>query len=65
MICTEKYLTPAAVTEHCRAHPAGYKVPRHVIVEHTPLPGMASGKIARRQIRDAHPELMQHTQAAG
>jgi fatty-acyl-CoA synthase len=65
IIYTEKHVTPEAVTEHCRAHLAGYKVPRHVIVQHTPLPRMASGKIARRQIRDAHPELMQHTQAAG
>jgi fatty-acyl-CoA synthase len=65
LIYTEKHVTPEAVTEHCRAHLAGYKVPRHVIVQHTPLPRMARGKIARRQIRDAHPELMQHTQAAG
>jgi fatty-acyl-CoA synthase len=65
IIYTEKHVTPEAVSEHCRAHLAGYKVPRHVIVQHTPLPRMASGKIARRQIRDAHPELMQHTQAAG
>jgi fatty-acyl-CoA synthase len=53
------------VTEHCRAHLAGYKVPRHVIIQRTPLPRMASGKIARRQIREAHPELMQHAEAAG
>jgi fatty-acyl-CoA synthase len=65
IIYTEEHLTPEAVTEHCREHLAGYKVPRHVIVQHTPLPRMASGKIARRQIRDAHPELMQPTQAAG
>ena len=65
IIYTEGHLTPEAVTEHCRAHLAGYKVPRRVIVEHTPLPRMASGKIARRQIRDAHPELEKQTQAAG
>jgi acyl-CoA synthetase (AMP-forming)/AMP-acid ligase II len=55
IIYTEKHVTPEGVTEYCRAHLAGYKVPRHVIVQHTPLPRMASGKIARRQIRDAHP----------
>jgi fatty-acyl-CoA synthase len=65
IIYSEDQVTPEAVTEHCRAHLAGYKVPRHVIVQHTPLPRMASGKIARRQIREAHPELMQSTQAAG
>lgn len=65
IIYAESDVTAEAVTEHCRARLAGYKVPRHVIVQHTPLPRMASGKIARRQIRDAHPELSQHTQAVG
>jgi fatty-acyl-CoA synthase len=63
IIYTEQQVTAEEVIEHCRAHLAGYKVPRHVIVQHTPLPRMASGKIARRHIRDAHPELIQHTQA--
>jgi fatty-acyl-CoA synthase len=48
---------PEAVTEFCRARLAGYKVPRRVIVQDTPLIRMASGKIARRKIRDAHPSL--------
>jgi fatty-acyl-CoA synthase len=65
IIYTEERLTQEAITEHCRAHLAGYKLPRHVIVQHTPLPRMASGKIARREIRAAHPELAQPTQAAG
>jgi fatty-acyl-CoA synthase len=65
IIYSEEHVTPEAVTQHCRAHLAGYKVPRHVIVQHTPLPRMASGKIARRQVRDARPELMQSSQAAG
>lgn len=65
VVYAEAEVTPEAVIEHCRAHLAGYKLPRRVIVERTPLPRMASGKIARRQIRDAHPELTQNTQAAG
>lgn len=65
VIHAEGQVTPEAVTEHCRVHLAGYKVPRHVFVEQTPLPRMASGKIARRQIRDGHPELTQSTQAVG
>jgi fatty-acyl-CoA synthase len=65
IIYTEENLTAEAVIERCREHLAGYKVPRHVIVQYTPLPRMASGKIARRQIRDAHPELTHNTQAAG
>lgn len=65
IIYAEKDVTPEAITGHCRAHLAGYKVPRHIIIQHTPLTRMASGKIARRQIRDAHPELLQPTRAAG
>ena len=65
IIYAENDVTPKEITEHCRAHLAGYKVPRHIIIEDAPLPRMASGKIARRQIRNAHPELLQSTQAAG
>jgi fatty-acyl-CoA synthase len=50
-------LEPDAVTAYCQERLAGYKVPRRVIVQDVPLVRMASGKIARRQIRDAHPEL--------
>ncbi|CDO90250.1 hypothetical protein AWC29_26590 [Mycobacterium triplex] len=65
VIYTDADVTAEAVTEHCRTQLAGYKVPRHVIIQHAPLPRMASGKVARRQIRDAHPELTLDTQAAG
>jgi fatty-acyl-CoA synthase len=37
-------------------------VPRHVAVQDRPLERMASGKVARRRIRDAHPELAAATQ---
>ncbi len=65
IIYAEQDATPEAITEYCRGHLAGYKVPRHIIIQHTPLARMASGKIARRQIRDAHPELTRSNQAAG
>ncbi|GAA4546643.1 class I adenylate-forming enzyme family protein [Pseudonocardia xishanensis] len=39
------------IVEHCRAQLAGYKIPRHVVHVAEPLPRMASGKIARREIR--------------
>ncbi|KAA9156760.1 long-chain fatty acid--CoA ligase [Amycolatopsis acidicola] len=50
-------VTAEAIQEHCRARLAGYKVPRHVVLQDEPLERMASGKIARRRIREAHPEL--------
>jgi fatty-acyl-CoA synthase len=58
-------ITAEEVAAHCRERLAGYKVPRHVIVQDQPLERMASGKIARRKIRDAHPGLAATAQPVG
>ena len=58
-------VTAEQVTAHCRERLAGYKVPRQVIVQDQPLERMASGKIARRRIRDAHPGLAVAAQPVG
>ncbi|MEQ3549927.1 class I adenylate-forming enzyme family protein [Pseudonocardia nematodicida] len=47
----------AAVAAHCRTSLAGYKVPRYVIHHSDPLPRTASGKIARRLVRDLYPDV--------
>ena len=47
----------AAVVAHCTAQLAGYKVPRYVVHLDEPLPRMASGKIARREVRDLHADV--------
>jgi fatty-acyl-CoA synthase len=65
VIYATEAVTAGQVTAHCRERLAGYKVPRHVIVEAEPLERMASGKIARRKIRDAHPELAADAQPVG
>jgi fatty-acyl-CoA synthase len=65
VIFAQDAVTAEQVTAHCRERLAGYKVPRHVIVEAEPLERMASGKIARRKIRDAHPELAAAAQPVG
>jgi fatty-acyl-CoA synthase len=65
VIYATEAVTAEQVTAHCRERLAGYKVPRHVIVEAEPLERMASGKIARRKIRDAHPELAADAQPVG
>ena len=65
VIYATEAVTAAEVIKHCRERLAGYKVPRHVIVEAEPLERMASGKIARRKIRDAHPELAGDAQPVG
>jgi fatty-acyl-CoA synthase len=46
-------LTEAAVIEHARAHLAGYKTPKHVVITDA-LPKNPSGKILKRQLRDEH-----------
>lgn len=48
---------PATVVAHCNEHLAGYKVPRYVLYTENPLPRMASGKIARREIRDLYADV--------
>lgn len=58
IVYADRDLAPEDVTTFCKERLAGYKVPRHVVVRDTPLIRMASGKIARRQIRAEYPELV-------
>ncbi|ANA33979.1 AMP-binding protein [Ralstonia mannitolilytica] len=50
-------LTEAALLEHCRAHLTGYKMPRIVEFRHEELPKSTVGKILRRELRDADPDI--------
>ena len=47
-------LTEAEVVEHCNARLADYKVPRYVVFVESEFPRMASGKIAKRELRDLY-----------
>ena len=49
-------LTPADVDAHCRQHLAPYKRPKHVVVVDA-LPKNPSGKILKRDLRQAHAGL--------
>jgi fatty-acyl-CoA synthase len=61
--------TPAAVVKlrrpvpvekivaHCAEHLADYKVPRYVVELDKPLPRMASGKIAKRILKELLPDI--------
>nr|WP_196780908.1 hypothetical protein [Nocardioides sambongensis] len=49
-------LTSEAVLEHARSVLAGYKAPKYVVVAEA-LPKNPSGKILKRQLRDAHADL--------
>jgi long-chain acyl-CoA synthetase len=50
-------LTEPALLEHCRAHLTGYKMPRIVEFRHEELPKSTVGKILRRELRDADPDI--------
>ena len=65
VIYAREAITAEEVTAYCRERLASYKVPRRVIVQDQPLKRMASGKIARRTIRDAHPALAGAAQPVG
>jgi fatty-acyl-CoA synthase len=49
-------LTEQQVIEHTRAHLAGYKTPKHVVVTDA-LPKNPSGKILKRQLREEHAQI--------
>jgi fatty-acyl-CoA synthase len=49
-------LTEQQVIDHTRAHLAGYKTPKHVVITDA-LPKNPSGKILKRQLRDEHADL--------
>ena len=49
-------MTEQDVLDHCRAHLAGYKRPKHVVLA-TSLPKNPSGKILKRSLREKHAGL--------
>ncbi|MGN6574871.1 MAG: AMP-binding enzyme, partial [Nocardioides sp.] len=49
-------LTEQQVIDHTRAHLAGYKTPKHVVVTDA-MPKNPSGKILKRQLREEHARL--------
>jgi fatty-acyl-CoA synthase len=50
-------LTAEEVVAHCNSHLAPYKVPRYVVFEPDPLPRMASGKLAKRELRSKYEDV--------
>lgn len=61
IIYASKPLDPAEIVAHCNARMADYKVPRYITIEAEPLPRLATGKIAKRELKaryaDAHERL--------
>lgn len=50
-------LDEATVVAHCERVLSDYKVPRYVVLNSDPLPRLPSGKIAKREIRDAYRDI--------
>jgi fatty-acyl-CoA synthase len=57
IIYTASSLTAEEVVAHCKRHLAPYKVPRYVLFEAAPLPRMASGKLAKRDLRSRYSDI--------
>jgi fatty-acyl-CoA synthase len=57
VVVADRALTAAQVVEACSARLASYKVPRYLIVQQEPLPRMASGKIARRELQARYGDI--------
>ncbi|BBY79761.1 AMP-binding protein [Mycolicibacterium pulveris] len=51
------HLDEAAVVAHCERVLSDYKVPRYVVLNSDPLPRLPSGKIAKRELRDAYRDI--------
>lgn len=54
VVYAPKGLSAEAVAGYCRSKLAAYKVPRRIRFEEQPLPRMASGKLAKRELRDRY-----------
>ena len=59
LLKASKELDAKDVVEHCNQHLADYKVPRYVVFLDTNLPRMASGKIAKRELRETYANVPQ------
>ncbi|MFF4166289.1 class I adenylate-forming enzyme family protein [Streptomyces sp. NPDC001741] len=58
-------VTPDALRAHVGRSLAGFKVPAHVLVAEEPLPRNATGKVLKRELRDAVQEHVREGQGQG
>ncbi|MGV0834345.1 class I adenylate-forming enzyme family protein [Mycolicibacterium thermoresistibile] len=57
VIYSDSGLSAQAVVDWCNERLADYKVPRYVVFTADPLPRLASGKIAKRELRDTYADI--------
>ncbi len=52
IIYASRPIEPGEVIAHCDARMADYKVPRYVVITDQPLPRLATGKLAKRELKE-------------
>ena len=52
VVVTREPITADALLDHCRAHIAGFKVPREIELRDEPLPKSGPGKVLKTQLRE-------------
>ena len=61
IVYASRPIEPAEIVAYCNAQMADYKVPRYVAIEPEPLPRLATGKLAKKDLKerykDAHLRL--------
>ena len=54
IIHASRKIDPDEIVSWCDARMADYKVPRYIVMEHNPLPRLATGKLAKRELKDRY-----------
>ena len=54
IIHASRAIDPAEIVAWCNARMADYKVPRYIVLEPQPLPRLATGKLAKRELKDRY-----------
>ena len=54
VVVPRETVTEEEIISHLRPLIAGYKIPRHIIIQNEPLPKSAAGKILKRQLREPY-----------
>ena len=54
IVHASREIEPAEIITHCDARMADYKVPRYIVMADVPLPRLATGKIAKRELKERY-----------
>ena len=54
IVHASRTIEPAEIITHCDARMADYKVPRYIVMADVPLPRLATGKIAKRELKERY-----------